>query len=142
MASPTLTELEEELKRDPRSRRFFDLAREYQRSGRLAEAMGLCEKGLNSYPNHWQARLLLAQIYVTKGNLEEGRDMVGKVLLAMHDSVPANHLAAEIYWALGTRTGPSSTIRSWTSWNRGGPVSASASRNSSCLPLLLRPRPS
>jgi tetratricopeptide (TPR) repeat protein len=103
MVSPTLTELEEELKRDPRSRRFFDLAREYQRSGRLAEAMGLCEKGLNSYPNHWQARLLLAQIYVTKGNLEAGRDMVGKVLLAMHDSVPANHLAAEIYWALGDK---------------------------------------
>jgi tetratricopeptide (TPR) repeat protein len=103
MATPTLAELEEELKRDPRSRRFFELAREYQRVGRLAEAMGLCEKGLGTYPNHWQARLLLAQIYVTKGNLESGRDMVGKVLLAMHDSVPANHLAAEIYWALGDK---------------------------------------
>ena len=67
MAPPTLAELEEELKRDPRSRRFFELAREYQRAGRLSEAMGLCEKGLATYPNHWQARLLLAQIYVTKG---------------------------------------------------------------------------
>ncbi len=103
MAPPTLIELEDELKRDPRSRRFFELAREYQKAGRLAEAMGLCEKGLASYPNHWQARLLLAQLYVTRGNLEAGRDMVGKVLLAMHDSVPANHLAAEIHWALGDR---------------------------------------
>lgn len=103
MAPPTLAELEDELKRDPRSRRFFDLAREYQKGGRLAEAMGLCEKGLATYPNHWQARLLLAQLYVTQGNLEAGRDMVGKVLLAMHDSVPANHLAAEIHWALGDR---------------------------------------
>jgi tetratricopeptide (TPR) repeat protein len=103
MALSGLSELEEELRQDPRSRRFFDLAREYQRLGRIEAAQDLCEKGLAAYPNHWQARLLLGQIYVTKGKLDDGRQMVEKVLLAFHDSVPANHLAADIYWAMGER---------------------------------------
>ena len=104
MAPRTLTELEEELKRDPRSRRFFDLAREYQKLGRIEAGPGASAKrAWPSYPNHWQARLLLSQIYVTKGKLDDGRQMVEKVLLALHDSVPANHLAAEIYWATGDR---------------------------------------
>ena len=103
MTPGALAELEEELRQDPKSRRFFELAREYQKLGRIEAAQGLCEKGLASYPNHWQARLLLGQIYVTKGKLDDGRQMVEKVLLALHDSVPANHLAAEIYWAMGER---------------------------------------
>lgn len=103
MAQGALSELEEELRQDPGSRRFFELAREYQKLGRIEAAQDLCEKGLAAYPNHWQARLLLSQIYVTKGKLDDGRQMVEKVLLALHDSVPANHLAADIYWALGER---------------------------------------
>lgn len=103
MPQPSLADLENELKRDPRSRRFYDLAREYQKQGRFEEARDLCEKGLAVHPSLWQARILVAQIYVTQGNLEEGRQMVEKVLLAIHDSVPANHLAADIYNALGQR---------------------------------------
>lgn len=103
MPQPSLAELENELKRDPRSRSFYDLAREYQKLGRFEEARSLCEKGLAVHPSQWQARILLAQIYITQGNLEEGRQMVEKVLLALHDSVPANHLAADIYNALGQR---------------------------------------
>jgi len=103
MSPPTLSELEGELRQDSHSRRFFDLAREYQKLGRLGEAQDICEKGLSEFPNHWQARLLLSQIYVTKGKLDDARQMVERVLLAFHDSVPANHLAADIYWALGER---------------------------------------
>ncbi len=103
MPQPSLEELETELKRDPRSRRFYELAREYQKLGRLDRARDVCEKGLALHPSQWQARILLAQIYVSEGRLDEGRQMVEKVLLALHDSVPANHLAADIYWALGQR---------------------------------------
>ncbi len=103
MPQPPLEELETELKRDPGSRRFYELAREYQKLGRLDRARDLCEKGLALHPSQWQARILLAQIYVSEGRLDEGRQMAEKVLLALHDSVPANHLAADIYWALGQR---------------------------------------
>lgn len=103
MPPASLSELEEELRQDPRSRQFFDLAKEYQKLGRIEAAQDLCEKGLLVFPNHWQARLLLSQIYVTKGKLDDGRQMVEKVLMAFHDSVPANHMAADIYWAMGER---------------------------------------
>ncbi len=33
--APTLAELESELSRDPKSRRFYELAREYQKQGRM-----------------------------------------------------------------------------------------------------------
>ncbi len=98
-----LAALEAELKRDPGSRRFGDLAREYQRVGRLQEAEALCQKGLARYPNQWQARLLLAQIYVAKGKLQEAREAVDRILMALPDHVAANHLAGDIYYALEER---------------------------------------
>lgn len=95
--------LEQEVRRDPRMRRFHELAREYQRLGRLDEAAALCEKGLALHPSQWQARNLLAQIYLAKGRFDEARVQVEKVLLVLPDNVAANHLAAELYYALGDR---------------------------------------
>ncbi len=98
-----LAALEAELKRDPGSRRFGDLAREYQRLGRLEEAKDLCEKGLARYPNQWQARLLLTQIYVAKGKLPQAKEAVDRILMALPDHVAANHLAGDIYYSLEDR---------------------------------------
>ena len=98
-----LAELEEELKREPKSRLFYDLAREYQKLGRLDEALVLCERGLSFHPSQWQSRILLAQLYLAKGRLENACEMVEKVLLPLPDNVPANHLAADIYRALGEK---------------------------------------
>jgi tetratricopeptide (TPR) repeat protein len=98
-----LAALEAELKRDPGSRRFGDLAREYQRLGKLEEAQELCEKGLVRYPNQWQARLLLTQIYLAKGKLSQAREAVDRILMALPDHVAANHLAGDIYYALEDR---------------------------------------
>jgi tetratricopeptide (TPR) repeat protein len=95
--------LEQEVRRDPRMRRFHELAREYQRLGRMDEAAALCEKGLALNPNQWQARNLLAQIYLARGRFDEARVQVEKVLLALPDNIPANHLAADLYYALGDR---------------------------------------
>jgi len=101
--NPDLSGLESELKRDPSSRRFGELAREYQRLGRLDEARDLCEKGLQKHPTQWQARLLLAQVYLAQGRLDDARGCVEKILLALPEHVQANHLAADIYLALGER---------------------------------------
>jgi len=102
--TPDLTALEAELQRDPSSRRFGELAREYQRLGRLDEARDLCEKGLIKHPTQWQARLLLAQVYLAQGRVDEARGCVEKILLALPEHVQANHLAADIYLALGERS--------------------------------------
>lgn len=98
---PTVQELENELKKDPKLKRFYELAREYQKQGRLDEASVWCEKGLALNPSQWQARILLAQVYLAKGRLLEARTHVEKVLLPLPDNVPANHLAADVYLAMG-----------------------------------------
>lgn len=100
---PSLAELERELSGDPKSRRFHELAREYQKLGRLDEAMALCEKGLGHHPSQWQARIMLAQLYSAKARLEDARQMVERVLLPLPDNIPANHLAADIYFTLGEK---------------------------------------
>jgi len=100
---PGLEELEQEVRNNPRSRRFYDLAREYQKAGRLEEARSACEGGLGVYPSHIQARILLAQIHVASGNMEQGLSNVDRVLKAVPDNVGANHLAADIYYAQGQR---------------------------------------
>ncbi|MEW5764781.1 MAG: tetratricopeptide repeat protein [Acidobacteriota bacterium] len=96
-------ELESEVQRDPKMRRFYELAREYQRLGRIEEAVVLCEKGLQLNPNQWQARNLLAQIFLAKGRFDEARVQVERVLLALPDNIPANHLAADLYYSLGDK---------------------------------------
>ncbi len=96
-------ELESEVQRDPKMRRFYELAREYQRLGRIEEAVALCEKGLQLNPNQWQARNLLAQIFLAKGRFDEARVQVERVLLALPDNIPANHLAADLYFSLGDK---------------------------------------
>lgn len=99
----SLADLEKEVSRDPKIRLFFELAREYQKVGRIDEAQALCEKGLALHPTRWPARILLAQAYLAKGEVAQAREMVERVLLALPDNVPANHLAADIYLLEGDR---------------------------------------
>jgi tetratricopeptide (TPR) repeat protein len=99
----SLAELETQIREDPKMRRFFDLAREYQKMGRFDEAVGICEKGLDQNPNHWQARILLAQLYLAGDRLEDAHGMVERVLKALPENVAANHLAADIYYSQGEK---------------------------------------
>ncbi|MGC8724359.1 MAG: tetratricopeptide repeat protein [Acidobacteriota bacterium] len=99
----SLADLEKEVSRDPKIRLFFELAREYQKVGRIDEAQALCEKGLAIHPTRWPARILLAQAYLAKNEVAQAREMVERVLLALPDNVPANHLAADIYLLEGDR---------------------------------------
>jgi len=96
-----LAKLEDEVSNDPGKGRFYELAREYQRLGRLDDAASICEEGLAINATRWQARILLAQVYVARGEFKEAGAQVQKVLLALPDNVPANHLAADIFYALG-----------------------------------------
>lgn len=96
-----LTSLEEEVGKDPLKGRFYELARKYQRLGRLDDAARICEEGLATNATRWQARILLAQLCVARGDFEEAGAQVQKVLLALPDNVPANHLAADIFYVRG-----------------------------------------
>lgn len=96
-----LSELERELQRDPKSRKFLELSREYQRAGRLQDALASCEAGLKNHPNMPQARVLQAQLLLASGDLKAARGAIERALLVLPDNVAANHLAAEIFWGMG-----------------------------------------
>ncbi len=98
-----LAELENQVREDPKMRRFYDLALQYQKSGKLDEAVSMCEAGLERNPTQWQARLLLAQLYAGKDRLDEAKTMAERVLMVLPDNVAANHLIADILFASGDK---------------------------------------
>jgi len=57
------------LARDPDSRAFGQLAEIYRRRGRTAEAIALCDHGLQRYPAYVGARLTLARALAEHGDL-------------------------------------------------------------------------
>ena len=62
--NPALTKkLEDDLKKDPRSKSFCVLAQIYYSGGELDKAEQLCLKGLKSHPQYSPAYVLLAEIY-------------------------------------------------------------------------------
>ncbi len=100
---PNLAGLEKQVREDPKMRRFYELALEYEKSGKLDEAVALCEAGLERNATQWQARLLLAQLYVARNRLSEAKTMAERVLMVLPENVAANHLLADIYFTEGSR---------------------------------------
>jgi len=97
----TLEELEAKLKENPFAREFFDLAAAYQKMGRLEDAKKVCGKGLEKYPGHFQARLLLTRILIAEGKFKEAKLNVDRVLMVVPDNVAANFLAGDVNYSLG-----------------------------------------
>lgn len=98
-----ISELEKRIKINPYDREFYTLASEYAKLGKLEDAKRVCLKALEKIPGHFQARLLLTQIFIAEGRFKEAREQVERVLLVVPDNVTANHLAADISLALGER---------------------------------------
>ena len=63
---------EEALATDPGSRLFFPLAKLYLDNEQIEKAEKVLKTGLERYPEHLEARLLLANIYFLRGQEEEG----------------------------------------------------------------------
>ncbi|MFB3850952.1 MAG: tetratricopeptide repeat protein [Acidobacteriota bacterium] len=97
----TLEELEKIIKINPYSREFYQLALEYQKFGKLAEAKSVLVKGLEKNLGNFQARLLLTKIFIAESNFKEAKKQIERVLMVVPDNTTANHLAAEISEALG-----------------------------------------
>lgn len=93
-----LEELESLLAKDPSNRLFYSLCEEYRKIGEIEKAIDVCEKGLKLHPNHIQARISLAQMKVGQNKLDDALHQLERVLLALPDNIPANHLAADIYF--------------------------------------------
>jgi tetratricopeptide (TPR) repeat protein len=68
--SAAIRRCEERLAKDPTSLVFATLADLYRKSGRVAEVVALCRKGLERFPHYTTARLILAKAYLDTGDHE------------------------------------------------------------------------
>lgn len=99
MSGDTSEELESLLERynkAPESRLFAPLADAYRKNGQIDEAIGLCEKGLERYPDYASARVILAKCFYDKGATERARDEFARVLEIDPDNMVARKYMGEI----------------------------------------------
>ena len=87
---------EARLAQDPSSPAFAALAEAYRRAGRVAEAVALCERGLEQFPHYATARFVLAKAHLDQGNLEAGQREVDQLLALEPDHEPALRLAVDL----------------------------------------------
>ncbi len=103
--NPKLAELARRLEKEPGSRLFLDLAREYYQTGRLDQAAEICAKGLRHHPSYLSARVLLGRIYHDLGRSDEARFEMETVLAQAPDNLLARRVVAEISLDQGDLSG-------------------------------------
>ncbi len=108
---PSIETLKKRMARDPLSRAFLQLTEAYRKAGRFAEAVQVCQEGLERHPGYHTARIALGRTYLESGDLESARKALTEVL----DTMPENHLAgkllADVQLRLGDRSGAAATYR-------------------------------
>ncbi len=92
-----LGELRERWAADPSSRVFLQLAEEYRRLGRVAEAVEVLEKGLDYAPNHLSAQVALGRCRLELKEYQEAIRILERVIEKDPTQLVANKLLVEAY---------------------------------------------
>src|SRR5437867_2654728 len=93
--SPRISDLSKRLQREPSSRVFLELAREYHASGNLEEAVRVCRDGLQRHPSYHSARVLLGRSLIDLRRFAEARPEMEKVVQQAPDNLLARRLLGE-----------------------------------------------
>jgi tetratricopeptide (TPR) repeat protein len=96
-----LAELQRRVQSDPAPFVFAQLAEEYCRAGRFADAVACCRKGLDLHPGYLSARLILGRALVSLSRLEEAAIEYQDVVKAAPDNLAATRELADICDRLG-----------------------------------------
>lgn len=88
------------LEAEPDSYYFIPIALAYNKLEKYDETISVCRAGLERFPNHCQAKVLLAEAYVYKGETDRARDILFDVLTDDEDNYKALKLLGIIYQAL------------------------------------------
>lgn len=86
---------------EPTPQLSLQLAEEYRRHGRPAQAVEVLEKALESHPRHLAARVALARFRVELGELEGARGALEQVVEQDPTHLVANKLLVNVYLGLG-----------------------------------------
>ena len=88
-------------KKKPTSWYFFPLAQMYFRKERFEEAYKICQKGLQTQPYLWAARVVFAQACLELNKTEEAETQLKMVLKELPNNLLASKLLAQIYLQQG-----------------------------------------
>ncbi len=87
---------EARLAQDPTSPAFAALAEAYRRAGRTAEAVALCQTGLERFPHYASARFVLAKAHLDQGDFKAGRRELERLVAVEPDHEPALRLLVDL----------------------------------------------
>ena len=103
VAPPRIEELRRRIQKDPASIAFAQLAEEYRRAGRFAEAIETCRTGLTYHPGYLSAHVTLGRALIETGDLQAAADALSRVHAAAPDNLAAIKGLADIRHRLGER---------------------------------------
>lgn len=115
--SARIADLKRRLAKEPASRSFMELAREYHVAGQFAEAAAVCAQGLRYHPNYISARVLLGRIYFDMGRTDESRAELESVLAQAPDNLIARKVLAGICLEQGDTEGALDRLRALLAFN-------------------------
>src|SRR5262245_1865617 len=95
--NPRIDELRRRVEKEPASIAFAQLAEEYRRAGRHAEAVEVCRAGLAIHPGYASARVTLGRALIELGELDAARQELQTVLGGARDNLSAIRGLAEIH---------------------------------------------
>jgi tetratricopeptide (TPR) repeat protein len=95
-APEAIQHYEELLARDPGSRAFAQLADAYCQRGRYADAIAVCDRGLQRYPRYVGARMILARALADHGDVARAEAEFRRVLEQIPDNIPAHRALGEL----------------------------------------------
>lgn len=96
-----LRELKARLDRDPTSRTFLQLAEEYRRAGRLAEAIQVLEAGVRIHPAYVAAQVVLGRTLLENGDPARAAVALQRAVELDPTQLVANRLLVETHLAMG-----------------------------------------
>ncbi len=104
MVDPSrIDELRRRIQKDPASIAFAQLAEEYRRAGRFADAIETCRAGLAYHPGYLSAHVTLGRALVETGDLRAATEALSRVYAAAPDNLAAIKGLADIRHRLGER---------------------------------------
>jgi tetratricopeptide (TPR) repeat protein len=98
-----IEELRRRVLRDKASIAFAQLAEEYRRAGRFAEAIDTCRTGLAHHPGYLSAHVTLGRALIETGELQVAQDELTRVHAAAPENLAAIKGLAEIHHRRGER---------------------------------------
>src|SRR6187200_2715821 len=99
--NPRIDDLRRRVQKDPASIAFAQLAEEYRRAGRHADAVDVCRAGLALHPGYLSARVTLGRALIEVDQLDEAQAELEVVLASASENLAAIRGLAEIFHRRG-----------------------------------------